>query len=73
MICARSDGSLYYVGFGLGNGPSIHVDKPLRYNDGYTVNNIDTQYTVTPGMLEIDQGSSVLTREPMIEYWSAGS
>jgi len=52
------------VGFGLRNGLPVVVNKVLRYNAGYTVSNIDTQYTVTPEALEINQGSSVLTREP---------
>ena len=52
------------------NGLSVRVDKVLRYfAAGYSVNNVDAQYTVTPQMLEIDGAHSVLSREPWIEYW----
>jgi serine/threonine-protein kinase len=48
VICQSGGGSLFYEGFGLQNGLPVAVDKVLRFNDGYTVNNIDTQYTITP-------------------------
>ena len=70
VICQNSDGKLYYVGFGLHNGLPVVLERVLRYwDDGYTVNNLDYQYTVTPEMLEIDQGQGVLSREQWIEYW----
>ena len=58
VICQNSDGKLYYVGFGLHNGLARRVGKECcsYWDDGYTVNNLDYQYTVTPEMLEIDQG-----------------
>jgi hypothetical protein len=70
VICQNSSGEMYYVGYGLENGLSVRVDKVLRYfAAGYSVNNVDAQYTVTPQMLEIDGAHSVLSREPWIEYW----
>ena len=70
VICQNSDGKLYYVGFGLHNGLPVLLERVLRYwEDGYTVNNLEYQYTVTPEMFEIDQGQGVLSREQWIEYW----
>ncbi len=69
-ICQTSSGETYYEGFGFRNGLAIHLDKALHYNAGYTINNADVQYTVTPNALEVDQNTTVLSREPMLEYWS---
>jgi len=70
VICQDSSGATYYMGYGLENGLPIRVDKVLRYlSDGYSVNNIDAQYTVTPQMFEVDGAHSVLSREQWIEYW----
>ena len=57
VICQNSDGKLYYVGFGLQRVCPSCWKRVLRYwDDGFTVNNLDYQYTVTPEMLEIDPG-----------------
>ena len=70
VICQASSGTMYYMGYGLENGLPVRVDKVLRYySAGYTVNNIDAQYTVTPEMFEVDGAHSVLSREQWIEYW----
>jgi hypothetical protein len=70
VICQGSSGAMYYMGYGLENGLPVRVDKVLRYfSAGYTVNNIDAQYTVTPERFEVDGAHSVLSREQWIEYW----
>jgi hypothetical protein len=72
VICQDSTGAMYYVGYGLGNGLPIRVDRVLRYfSAGYTVNNIDAQYTVTPETFEVDGAHALLSREPWLEYWPA--
>ena len=70
VICQDSSGAMYYMGYGLKNGLPVRVNKVLRYlSAGYTVNNVDAQYTVTPQMFEVDGAHSVLSREQWIEYW----
>jgi serine/threonine protein kinase, bacterial len=70
VICQDSSGAMYYMGYGLENGLPVRVDRVLRYfSAGYTVNNVDAQYTVTPQMFEVDGAHSVLSREQWIEYW----
>ena len=70
VICQHDDEPPYYVGFGLGNRLAIVIPKASRYYDtGFSVNNLDTQYTITPESLTIYQPATGNTIEPMIEYW----
>ena len=60
----------YYRGVGLGNGLSVEIDDPVPTGAGFVATNNGVRYEVSPGALVITQGSSVLSNEPMVEYWS---
>jgi hypothetical protein len=70
VICETGPGRYYYKGVGLKNGLSVEIDDPVRTGDGFLATNNGVQYSVSPGALVITQGSSVLSNEPMLEYWS---
>ena len=67
---SRGAGWFYYKGVGLQNGLSVEVDDPVQTEavrrDIYRV-----QYSLSRAALIITQGSTVLSNEPMWEYWSA--
>jgi hypothetical protein len=71
VICETGVGRLYYKGVGLQNGLSIEIDDPVRTGAGFVATNNGVQYSVSPAALLITQGSSVLSTEAMVEYWSA--
>jgi hypothetical protein len=70
VICQTGVGRLYYKGFGLQNGLSVEIDDPVRTGDGFVVTNNGVQYSLSRDALVIAQGSTVLSNEPMLEYWS---
>jgi hypothetical protein len=43
----------------------------VQTGSGFVATNNGVLYSVSPGALVITQGSSVLSNEPMLEYWSA--
>lgn len=70
-ICQTGAGRYYYRGVGLGNGLSVEIDDPVPTGAGFVATNNGVRYEVSPSALVITQGSSVLSNEPMMEYWSA--
>jgi hypothetical protein len=65
-------GRFYYRGVGLKNGGlSVEIDDPVQTGAGFVATNNGVQYSVSPGALLITQSASVLSNEPMLEYWSA--
>jgi hypothetical protein len=71
VICETGVGRFYYRGVGLQNGLSVEIEDPRAMGSGFIATNNGAQYLVSPGALVITQGSSVLSNEPMVEYWSA--
>jgi hypothetical protein len=71
VICQTGVERYYYKGFGLQNGLSVDIDDPVRTGGTFVVTNNGVQYPLSPVALTITQGSSVLSNEPMLEYWSA--
>ena len=63
-------GRYYYKGVGLQNGLSVEIEDPRPTGSGFVATNNGVQYSVSPGALVITQGSSMLSNEPMLEYWS---
>ena len=61
----------YYRGVGLKNGLSVEIDDPVQTGAGFVATHNGVQYSVSPGALVIAQGSSLLSNEPMLGYWSA--
>jgi hypothetical protein len=72
VICETGVGRYYYRGVGLRNGLSIEIEDPVPTGAGFVATNNGVQYSVSPGALVITQGSTVLSNEPMLEYWSVG-
>ena len=70
VICQNSRGDMYYRGFGLGNHLPLFVDRARRTGDGFIAFNNGYQYTVSRSALIITRGSTVVSNEPMVEYWS---
>ena len=71
VICETGAGRYYYKGVGLQNGLSVEIEDPRPTGSGFVATNNGVQYSVSPGALVITQGSSMLSNEPMVEYWSA--
>ncbi|ORB62473.1 hypothetical protein [Mycobacterium scrofulaceum] len=70
VICETGVGRFYYRGVGLQNGLSVEIDDPVQSGASFIATNNGVQYSVSPRALLITQGSSVLSNEPMLEYWS---
>lgn len=69
VICQTGVGRFYYRGFGLSNRQSVEIDDPTPSGTTFTATNNGVQYLLSPDALTITQGSVVLSREPMKEYW----
>jgi hypothetical protein len=71
VICQTGVGRFYYKGVGLQNGLSVEIDDPVQTGATFVATNNGVQYLLSPTALIITQGSTVLSNEPMLEYWSA--
>jgi hypothetical protein len=71
VICETGVGRYYYRGVGLKNGLSVEIEDPVPSGGGFVATNNGVQYSISPAALVITQGSTVLSNEPMVEYWSA--
>jgi hypothetical protein len=71
VICQTGVGRFYYKGVGLQNGLSVEIDDPVQTGAAFVATNNGVQYSLSPTALIITQGSTVLSDEPMLEYWSA--
>lgn len=71
VICETGAGRFYYKGFGFQNGQSVEIDDPVHTGSAFIATNNGVQYSVSPTDLIITQGSTTLSNEPMLEYWSA--
>jgi hypothetical protein len=71
VICETGAGRFYYKGVGLQNGLSVEIDDPVQTGAAFVATNNGVQYSLSPAALIITQGSTVVSREPMLEYWSA--
>jgi hypothetical protein len=70
VICETGVGRFYYRGVGLQNGLSAEIDDPISTGAAFIATNNGVQYSISPSALTITQGSTVLSNEPMLEYWS---
>jgi hypothetical protein len=70
VICQTGVGRFYYKGVGLQNGLSVEIDVPVQTGAAFVATNNGVQYSLSPAALIITQGSTVVSREPMLEYWS---
>jgi hypothetical protein len=68
---SRGAGWFYDKGVGLQNGSSVEIDDPMQTGAGFVATNNGAQYSVSSGALVITQGSTLLSNEPMLEYWPA--
>ncbi|MFE3289767.1 hypothetical protein [Rhodococcus sp. NPDC059234] len=69
-ICQTGTGGLYYRAVRLSDGATIELDGPLRIGDLFVVTNGSTSYSLSPGALVITRGTTILAREPMLEFAS---
>jgi hypothetical protein len=51
--------------------PQHNIDDPVQTGAAFAATNNGVQYLVSPTELTITQGSTMLSNEPMLEYWSA--
>ena len=70
VICETGAGRYYYKGVRTDDGAAIEIDDPVPSGDGFTVTNAGVQYRISSSALVISEGSTVLTEEPMLQYWS---
>ena len=71
MICETGVGRFYYRGVGLQTGGSVEIEDPVQTGSSFVASNNGYEYSVSPAALVITQGSSLVSNEPMLEYWSA--
>jgi hypothetical protein len=71
LLVGVKEGRFYYRGVGLKNGLSVEIEDPVQTGAGFVATNNGVQYSVSPRALVITQGSSLLSNEPWLEYWSA--
>ncbi len=64
-------GRFYYKRAGLQNKLSVEIDDPAQTEATFVATNNGVQHSPSPTALIITQGSTVLSNEPMLEYWSA--
>lgn len=64
-------GRFYYKRVGLQNGLSVEIDDPVQTEATFVATNNGVQHSPSPTARIITQGSTVLSNEPMLEYWSA--
>jgi hypothetical protein len=69
-ICQAGTGRLSYRAVRLSDGATIELGDPLRIGDLFVVTNGSTSYSLSPGALVITRGTTVLAREPMLEFAS---
>ena len=50
---------------------SVEIDDPVQTGSAFVATNNGVRYSVSPAELTITQGSTMLSNEPMLEYWSA--
>lgn len=50
---------------------SVEIEDPVQTGAVFVATNNGVQYSLSPAALTITQGSTVLSNEPMLEYWSA--
>jgi hypothetical protein len=70
VICQTGVGRLYYNGLGLQNGGSVEIDDPVRTGTTFVATNNGFQYSVSPHALTITQGSTLISNEAMLAYWT---
>ncbi|TQF65995.1 hypothetical protein FK531_19175 [Rhodococcus spelaei] len=69
-ICQTGAGRLSYRAVRLSDGATIELGDPLRVGDLFVVRNGSTSYSLSPVSLVITRGTTLLAREPMLEFAS---
>ena len=68
-ICVNPDNGRYYYR-GSSGGAGVEIDDPVVAGASATVANNDVVYSIDPGEMVIYQGGRVLSRQPMVDFWS---
>jgi hypothetical protein len=73
LVICLTPHQYYYKELGLKNGLANEIDGLVRQGDTFVAasNNGGYQYSVSPKGVLITQGNSVISNEPMREYWAA--
>ena len=69
VICQSGPSGPYYYK-GLANGLGVEIPGPTRTGDQFVALNLDTTYEMTPSTLTIATNGVVVSREPMLYYWT---
>lgn len=67
-ICAAADGQYVYKGVRLSRGTTLGLGGVTLTPNGFEARNDGVVYNVSPTELVISDGSTVLSREPMVAY-----
>ncbi|MDG3015839.1 hypothetical protein [Speluncibacter jeojiensis] len=70
VVCETGVGRYYYKGVRVSDGAGIEIDDPVRSGSGFVATNNGVQYTLNSNALTITKGSTQLSDEPMLQYWS---
>ena len=70
VVCEVGNQSGRYYYKGLANGLGVEIPDPTRSGNRFEALNRDTVYEMTPSSLTITTNGVVVSREPMLAYWT---
>lgn len=73
VICTAAAGRLEYLGVRLSDSATLRTTAERTAARGFVARNDDVRYAVSPTELLITAGSTVIKREPMVEFVRAGA
>lgn len=68
-ICINPDNGRYYYR-GSSGGAGVEVDDPVVSGSTARVSNNDVVYAIDAGEMVIYQGGAVISRQPMVDFWT---
>jgi hypothetical protein len=68
-ICVNPDNGRYYYR-GSSGGSGVEIDDPVVAGASATVSNNDVVYSIGPAEMVIYQGGQVISRQPMVDFWT---
>jgi hypothetical protein len=73
VICTAAAGRFEYVGVRLSDSAMLRTIAERTAARGFVARNNDVRYAVSPTELLVTAGSTVIKREPMVEFVRAGA
>ena len=68
MICAQPTGRFEYLGVRLSDVAVLRTDAETNSARGFLARKAGVVYAVSPTVLKVTTGNTVIKQEPMIEY-----